>query len=103
MGGFRKGLPGGFAHRRICWWQPSTSGCATGSATSLHRAMRSWRRPSSLRLAGFLPTRVGATLSAILGRDNDNSVFHPVPVPEQLRMRLLACCAEPDLRVYLTD
>jgi hypothetical protein len=47
--------------------------------------------------------RAGATLSAILGRHNDNSVFRPVPVPEQLRVRLLACCVEPDLRVYLTD
>jgi hypothetical protein len=47
--------------------------------------------------------RVGATLSAIPRRHNDNSVFRPVPVPEQLRLRLMACCEEPDLRVYLTD
>jgi nitroreductase len=47
--------------------------------------------------------RAGATLSAITRRHNDNSVFRPAPVPEQLRLRLLACCVEPDLRVYLTD
>jgi len=47
--------------------------------------------------------RAGATLSAILQRHNDNSVFRTAPVPEQLRLRLLACCVEPDLKVYLTD
>lgn len=47
--------------------------------------------------------RAGATLSAIVRRHNDNSVFRPVPVPEQLRLRLMACCVEPDLRVHLTD
>ena len=47
--------------------------------------------------------RAGATLSAILRRHNDNSVFRPVRVPEQLRLRLLACCVEPELRLHLTD
>jgi hypothetical protein len=47
--------------------------------------------------------RAGATLSAILHRHNDNSVFRPVPLPEQLRHRLMACCVEDDLRVHLTD
>jgi hypothetical protein len=47
--------------------------------------------------------RAGATLAAILGRHNDDGVFRPAPVPEQLRMRLLACCTEPDLQVLLTD
>ena len=47
--------------------------------------------------------RAGATLSAIVRRHNDNSVFRESPVPEQLRLRLLACCTEPDLRVHLTD
>ena len=47
--------------------------------------------------------RAGATLSSILRRHNDNSVFRTVPVPEQLRLRLLACCVEADLQVHLTD
>jgi hypothetical protein len=47
--------------------------------------------------------RAGATLSAIVRRHNDNSAFRAAPVPEQLRLRLLACCVEPDLRVHLTD
>jgi hypothetical protein len=47
--------------------------------------------------------RAGATLSAIVRRHNDNSVFRPAQLPEQLRQRLLACCVEPDLRVFLTD
>jgi nitroreductase len=47
--------------------------------------------------------RAGATLSAILRRHNDNSVFRTAPVPEQLRLRLMACCVEPDLRLHLTD
>jgi nitroreductase len=47
--------------------------------------------------------RAGATLNAILQRHNDNSVFQPMPVPEQLRTRLVACCVEPDLRLHLTD
>ena len=47
--------------------------------------------------------RAGATLGAILRRHNDDGVFRPAPVPEQLRMRLLACCTEPDLQVLLTD
>lgn len=49
------------------------------------------------------PARAGATLKAILRRHNDNSVFRSAPVPEQLRLRLLACCVEADLRVHLTD
>jgi len=47
--------------------------------------------------------RAGATLSAILRRHNDNSVFRNVPVPDELRRRLIACCVEPELRVNLTD
>jgi hypothetical protein len=47
--------------------------------------------------------RAGATLSAIVRRHNDNSVFRPVAVPEQLQLRLMACCVETDLRVHLTD
>jgi nitroreductase len=47
--------------------------------------------------------RSGATLAAILRRHNDNGVFRSAPVPEQLRLRLMGCCVEPDLRVYLTD
>ena len=47
--------------------------------------------------------RAGATLSAIVRRHNDNSVFRAATVPDQLRLRLLACCVEPDLRVHLTD
>jgi len=47
--------------------------------------------------------RAGATMSAILRRHNDNSVFQPVPIPEQLRLGLMACCVEADLQVHLTD
>src|SRR5215208_6473163 len=47
--------------------------------------------------------RAGATLAAILRRHNDNSVYRSSPVPEQLRLRLMACCVEPDLRIHLTD
>ena len=47
--------------------------------------------------------RAGATVSAIVRRHNDNSEFRRVPVPEQLRLRLMACCVEPDLRLHLTD
>jgi nitroreductase len=47
--------------------------------------------------------RAGATLAAILRRHNDNSVFRPAAVPEQLRLRLMACCVEPDLKIHLTD
>jgi nitroreductase len=47
--------------------------------------------------------RVGATMSAILRRHNDNSVFRSVPIPEQLRLGLMACCVEADLQVHLTD
>jgi nitroreductase len=47
--------------------------------------------------------RAGATLSAILRRHNDNSVFRNAPVPDELRRRLIACCVEPELRVNLTD
>jgi nitroreductase len=47
--------------------------------------------------------RAGATLASILVRHNDDRVFRPAPVPEWLRMRLLACCTEPDLQILLTD
>jgi nitroreductase len=47
--------------------------------------------------------RAGATLNAILRRHNDNSVFRDVPVSDELRRRLMACCVEPELRVNLTD
>ena len=47
--------------------------------------------------------RAGATLAAIIRRHNDNGVFRPAPVPEQFRLRLTACCVEPDLQVHLTD
>jgi nitroreductase len=46
--------------------------------------------------------RAGATLASILRRHNDDGVFRPAPVPEWLRMRLLACCTEPDLQILLT-
>jgi nitroreductase len=49
------------------------------------------------------PERAGIGLEAVLARHNDNSVYRPMPVPAQLRERLLACCVEPDLRVDLTD
>lgn len=47
--------------------------------------------------------RAGATLGTILRRHNDDGVFRPAPVPEPLRARLLACLAEPDLHLVLTD
>lgn len=47
--------------------------------------------------------RAGATLQAILRRHNDTSVCRPVPVPKPLRARLVGCCVEADLRLYLTD
>ena len=47
--------------------------------------------------------RAGATLAAILRRRNDDGVFRPAPVPEPLRLRLLACRTEPDLQILLTD
>jgi nitroreductase len=49
------------------------------------------------------PARAGATLASILGRHNDDGVFRPAPVPEWLRVRLLACRIEPDLQILLTD
>lgn len=49
------------------------------------------------------PARVGATLSSMVRRHNDNSVFRESPLPGELRRRLLACCVEPDLRLTLTD
>jgi nitroreductase len=49
------------------------------------------------------PSRARITLDAILRRHNDNSVYCPAPVPDELRERLQACCVEPDLRVDLTD
>ena len=48
------------------------------------------------------PPRAGATLASMLERHNDDGVFRPVPVPEWLRIRLVACCAEPDLQILLT-
>jgi nitroreductase len=56
-------------------------------------------------MEGGVPShaRAGATLAAILHRHNDNSVFRAARLPEQLRLRLIACCVEPDLRVDLTD
>jgi nitroreductase len=47
--------------------------------------------------------RAGATLASILRRHNDDGVFRPAPVPEWLRMRLLACSAETDLQILLTE
>ena len=47
--------------------------------------------------------RAGATVSAILRRHNDNSVFRNAPLPDEVRRRLIACCVEPELRVNLTD
>jgi nitroreductase len=47
--------------------------------------------------------RAGATLSAIVRRHNDNSVFRGVPVPDEVRRRLMACCVESELRMNLTD
>ena len=47
--------------------------------------------------------RGGATLYSIVSRHNDNSVFRPVQLPEQLRLRLMACCVESELRIHLTD
>jgi hypothetical protein len=49
------------------------------------------------------PERRTIGLDTILARHNDNSVYRPVSIPEQLRERLQACCVEPDLRVDLTD
>ena len=46
--------------------------------------------------------RAGATLSAILRRHNDNSVFRESAVPAEVRRRLVACCTEPELRITLT-
>jgi nitroreductase len=53
---------------------------------------------------GGIPSeaRAGATLASILRRHNDDGVFRSAPVPEWLRMRLLACCTEPDLQILLT-
>lgn len=65
--------------------------------------------PELVATAAFEPggtpseARAGATLTSILKRHNDDGVFRPAPVPEWLRMRLLACCSEPDLQVLLTD
>lgn len=47
--------------------------------------------------------RAGATLAAILKRHNDDGVFRPAALPDELRLRLFACCTEPDLQVLLTD
>lgn len=47
--------------------------------------------------------RAGATLASILKRQNDDGLFRPAPVPERLQMRLLACCADADIQILLTD
>jgi hypothetical protein len=47
--------------------------------------------------------RAGATLASILKRHNDDGVFRPAQVPEWFRMRLLACGAESDLQILLTQ
>jgi nitroreductase len=47
--------------------------------------------------------RAGASLNAILQRHNDNSVFRSVAVPTDITLRLMACCAESDLQLQLTD
>jgi len=47
--------------------------------------------------------RSGTTLDAIRRRHNATALFHPTPLPAELRRRLLACCEEPDLRVDLND
>ncbi|MGZ8393073.1 MAG: Acg family FMN-binding oxidoreductase [Gemmatimonadales bacterium] len=54
---------------------------------------------------GGLPShaRAGATLSAILRRHSDSSVFRDAPVPAEVRRRLVACCTEPELRISLTS
>jgi hypothetical protein len=49
------------------------------------------------------PARAWITLDAIVGRHNDNSIYRSVPVPEEVRRRLLACRVEPELRLHLTD
>jgi nitroreductase len=49
------------------------------------------------------PARAAITLDTILRRHNDNSVYRSAPVPEDARRRLEACCADPELRLDLTD
>jgi nitroreductase len=49
------------------------------------------------------PERAGIPLKAMLARHNDNSVYRPLPVPEQLLLQLEASCVEPDLRVDLSS
>jgi nitroreductase len=49
------------------------------------------------------PARAGITLETMLRRHNDNSVYRPVPVPEEARRRLEACREEAELRLDLTD
>lgn len=49
------------------------------------------------------PARSSIALDAILARHNDNSVYRPIPVPEEVRESLLACRMEPELRFDLTD
>jgi len=48
-------------------------------------------------------TREAAGLNAILRRHNDNSVFRSVALPADITLRLMACSAESDLQVQLTD
>lgn len=47
--------------------------------------------------------RSAIPLEAILQRHNDNSVYRPVPVPEQALRRLEACRVESELRLDLTS
>jgi nitroreductase len=49
------------------------------------------------------PARCGITLDAIVRRHNDNGIYRPLPVPEEVRRRLRACREESELRLDLTD
>src|SRR5262249_39594323 len=46
--------------------------------------------------------RAGITLNAILQRHNDNGLYRSTPLPDHVRGRLQACCAESELRLDLT-
>ena len=49
------------------------------------------------------PARCGITLDAIVRSHNDNGIYRPLPVPEEVRRRLRACREESELRLDLTD
>jgi hypothetical protein len=49
------------------------------------------------------PARCGITLDSIVRRHNDNGIYRPLPVPEEVRRRLRACREESELRLDLTD